>query len=159
MRLIIPLLVLTVATELPAESRPPAAERDIYIHAGTLLDRPGREPRRDATIVIQKGKIATVQDGFAKVPEGATLVDLRGRFVLPGLIDCHVHLDSDRAGIEGQLASVTDSVATSAYEAAWNARKTLDAGFTTVRNLGSGDGVTLALRDALRPHGPDTRIS
>jgi imidazolonepropionase-like amidohydrolase len=149
MRLIIPLLVLTVATELPAESRPPAAERDIYIHAGTLLDRPGREPRRDATIVIQKGKIATVQDGFAKVPEGATLVDLRGRFVLPGLIDCHVHLDSDRAGIEGQLASVTDSVATSAYEAAWNARKTLDAGFTTVRNLGSGDGVTLALRDAV----------
>ena len=65
------------------------------------------------------------------------------------MIDSHVHLDSDRAGIEGQLSDVTDSVALRAQEAAWNARKTLDAGFTTVRNLGSADGITLGLRDAI----------
>ena len=119
------------------------------IHAGTLLDRPGRDPRRNATIIIQKGKITAVQDGFAKPAAGANVIDLRDRFVLPGLIDSHVHLTSDRAGIEGQLASVSESAALRALEAAWNARKTLDAGFTTVRNLGSADGITLALRDAI----------
>jgi len=77
------------------------------------------------------------------------VIDLRDRFVLPGLIDSHVHLTSDRAGNEGFMAGFTDSVALSSYEAAWNARKTLDAGFTTVRNLGSADGVTLGLRDAI----------
>lgn len=126
-----------------------APQPDVIIHAGTLLDGPGREPRRNASVLIQKGKIVSIQDGFAKPPAGATLIDLKDRFVLPGLIDCHVHLTSDRAGVEGQLASVTDSVADRSYEAAWNAKKTLEAGFTTVRNLGSSDGVTLALRDAI----------
>ncbi len=149
----VPALLLCAAVagsahaQTPAPS--PALQNEVVIHAGTLLDRPGRDPRRNATIVIQNGKITSVQDGFSKPAAGATVIDLRDRFVLPGLIDSHVHLDSDRAGIEGQLASVTDSPANSAYEAAWNARKTLDAGFTTVRNLGSGDGVTLALRDAI----------
>jgi imidazolonepropionase-like amidohydrolase len=153
MRVAALLLLLSAATagsahaQTPAPSAAPQAET--VIHAGTLLDRPGRDPRRNATVVIQNGKITAVQDGFSKPAPGATVIDLRDRFVLPGLIDSHVHLDSDRAGIEGQLASVTDSPANSAYEAAWNARKTLDAGFTTVRNLGSGDGVTIALRDAI----------
>ena len=148
------LLLLSAATfvselsgQTPIPSAPP--QPDVIIHAGTLLDRPGKEPRRNASVLIQKGKIVSVQDGFAKPPAGATVIDLKDRFVLPGLIDCHVHLTSDRAGVEGQLASVTDSVADRSYEAAWNARKTLDAGFTTVRNLGSSDGVTLALRDAI----------
>lgn len=119
------------------------------IHAGTLLDRPGRAPRRNATILIRDGRIVSVEDGFAEPPAGARLIDLRDRFVLPGLIDSHVHLDSDRAGVEGQLAGVTENVALRAHEAAFNARKTLDAGFTTVRNLGSSDGITLGLRDAI----------
>ena len=145
------LLSLVVAAQLHSQTPAPAAPQQgaVIIHAGTLLDRPGKEPRRNATVIVQNGRITAVQDGFAKPTEGATVIDLRGHFVLPGLIDCHVHLDSDRAGIEGQLASVTDSPAISALEAAWNARKTLDAGFTTVRNLGSSDGVTLALRDAI----------
>ena len=147
-----PLLLLSfaVAAHLNAQTPAPAPpQTDVVIHAGTLLDRPGKEPRRNATLFVRNGRITAVQDGFAKPTEGATVIDLRDHFVLPGLIDCHVHLDSDRAGIEGQLASVTDSPAISALEAAWNARKTLNAGFTTVRNLGSGDGVTLALRDAI----------
>jgi imidazolonepropionase-like amidohydrolase len=70
--------------------------------------------------------------------------------VLPGLIDSHVHLTSDRAGNEGALALVTTSQAAWAYEAELNAHKTLNAGFTTVRNLGDGpEGITLALRDAI----------
>ena len=141
------LVASPVIAQSPAPSAPPKV--DFVIHAGTLLDRPGKDPRRNASVLIAKGKITAVQDGFAKPPEGAALIDLKDRFVLPGLIDCHVHLTSDRAGLEGQLSSVTDSVAHRSYEAAWNAKKTLEAGFTTVRNLGSSDDVTLALRDAI----------
>ncbi len=134
----------------PAAAQPAAAPTElVVIHAGTLLDRPGRAPRRNATILVRGGRIEAVQDGFAEVPAGARLIDLKDRFVLPGLIDSHVHLDSDRAGVEGQLSGVTDNIALRAHEAAFNARKTLDAGFTTVRNLGSSDGITLGLRDAI----------
>jgi len=148
---ILPFLAALLATPAAAQQAPaPAAEEPVVvIHAGTLLDRPGRPPRRNASIIIRGGRIEAVRDGFAPVPAGGRLIDLRDRFVLPGLIDSHVHLTSDRAGVEGQLADMTDSVALRSYEAAWNARKTLDAGFTTVRNLGSDDGVTLGLRDAI----------
>ncbi len=151
MKLSLAIAVSLLVQLAPAFAQAPASSPapEIFVHAGTLLDQPGKEPRKNATIVIRDGRIAAIQDGFAKPTEGAQVIDLRQAFVLPGLIDCHVHLDSDRAGIEGQLASVTDSPAASAYEAAWNARKTLDAGFTTVRNLGNSDGVTLALRDAI----------
>ena len=132
-----------------AQTSPTAGSEQIVIHAGTLLDRPGRAPRRNATIVISNGRIVSVQDGFTPAPAGARLIDLSDRFVLPGLIDSHVHLTSDRAGVEGTMAEFTDPVALRAHETAWNARKTLDAGFTTVRNLGSGDGLTLGLRDAI----------
>ena len=142
------LLALLVGPAVSTAQVPPAADHYV-IHAGTLLDRPGRAPRRNASIIVRNGRIEAVQDGFVPAPEGAQLIDLSDSFVLPGLIDSHVHLDSDRAGVEGQLATVTDNVALRAHEAAWNARKTLDAGFTTVRNLGSDDGVTLGLRDAI----------
>ncbi len=138
----------------PARAQPgqpslaPEAER-VLIHAGVLLDRPGREARRRASILIANGRIEAVRDGFIEPSEGTRLIDLSDRFVLPGLIDSHVHLTSDRAGVEGVLAEVTDSIALRSQEAAWNARKTLDAGFTTVRNLGSGDGITLGLREAI----------
>jgi imidazolonepropionase-like amidohydrolase len=128
---------------------PPAEPGVTMIHAGTLMDRPGRAPRRNVTIMVRDGLIQSVQDGFTTAPVGARVIDLRDRFVLPGLIDSHVHLDSDRAGNEGFMAGFTDSPALRSHEAAWNARKTLEAGFTTVRNLGSADGVTLGLRDAI----------
>ena len=132
------LLLLLLTGSTGSVAQPAAAPTEtIVIHAGTLLDRPGRAPRQRATIVIRDGRIESVQDGFVAPPSGARL------------IDSHVHLTSDRAGVEGQLAEITDSVPLRSYEAAWNARKTLDAGFTTVRNLGSDDGVTLGLRDAI----------
>ncbi len=144
----------SIAQTVPAAPAPPApppgqAQQLTIIHAGTLLDRPGRQPRRNASIVVRGGRIEAVQDGFVPVPAGAQLVDLRDRFVLPGLIDSHVHLTTDRAGTEGALADVSENVGLRAHEAAWNARKTLDAGFTTVRNLGSESGITIGLRDAI----------
>jgi len=140
------------ATARGSTSSASAARDVVVIHAGALLDRPGRPPRGASTIVIRAGRIESVRSGHASpssVAPGARLIDLKGSFVLPGLIDCHVHLDSDKAGAEAQLADVTDSVPKRAYEAAVNARKTLEAGFTTVRNLGDRGGVTLALRDAI----------
>lgn len=128
---------------------PPAEQGVTIIHAGTLLDRPGRTPRRNVSILVRDGQIESIQDGFAAAPPGARLVDLRDRFVLPGLIDSHVHLSSDRAGQEGAIAGFTEDVPLRSHEAAWNARKTLDAGFTTVRNLGSGGGMVRGLRDAI----------
>ena len=137
-------------------------EAAIVVHAGRLLDRPGERPRGPTTLVIRDGRVAELRDGFvdpaALALPGAEVVDLRSHFVLPGLIDSHVHLVSDSGGIAAQLEMVQLSPAARAYDALVNARKTLAAGFTTVRNLGGRDGVTLALRDAIRAGkvvGPD----
>jgi imidazolonepropionase-like amidohydrolase len=140
--------LLSFASSTHAQA--PAAETVVLVHAGRLLDRPGQAPRAQSTVVIRAGRIEAIRDGFVTDGySGATIIDLRERFVLPGLIDSHVHLDSDKAGQEGLIESLTNSQAYFAYEAAVNARKTLEAGFTTVRNLGDRDGVTLALRDAI----------
>lgn len=114
------------------------AEQVTVIHAGQLLDKPGSAPRGQSTIIIRNGKIAEVLNGHQPGPAGATIIDLKNKFILPGLIDSHVHLDSDAGGHAGLIESVTDSPARAAYRAAGNAKKTLMAGFTTVRNLGDG---------------------
>lgn len=131
------------AQELPGNAAP------TYIHAGRLLDRPGQPVRGASTLVVRDGRITEILSGHIAAPVGTRLIDLSNRFVLPGLIDSHVHLDSDAGGTAALVESLTQSPATAAYRAAGNAKKTLLAGFTTVRNLGDSDGVTLALRDAI----------
>lgn len=158
MKFVIAAAVVALLTATAAQAQDgttaPAAGAVTLVQAGHLLDRPGQAPRGASTVVIRDGKVEAVQDGFvgADAFPGATVVDLRDRFVLPGLIDSHVHLTSDRAGQAGFLADFTDSLPARAYEAAGNARDTLMAGFTTVRNLGDSGGVTLALRDATARH-------
>lgn len=125
------------------------AENVVAIEAGQLLDKPGSTPRGASTIIVRDGRIAEIRDGHGNAPQGARLVDLRDKFVLPGLIDSHVHLDSDAGGNAALVEAVTSSDAVTAFRAAGNAKKTLMAGFTTVRNLGDGTGATLALRDAI----------
>lgn len=120
-----------------------------FIHAGQLLAEPGKPVRGPSTIVVEGGRIVAISDGFQPADPGATLVDLKDKYVLPGLIDSHVHLTSDAGGLAGQLEEVTLSPAAQAFNAEVNGMKTLRAGFTTVRNLGDGDGATLALRDAV----------
>jgi len=126
----------------------------VIVQAGQLLDRPGQAPRAAATLLIRDGRIEQVRDGHHAaaafdVAADTKVVDLRGFFVLPGLIDSHVHLTNDLGGVAGQLAEVQRSQSDNALEAAVNARKTLLAGFTTVRNLGDADGEIRALRDAI----------
>ncbi len=126
-----------------------AVAQTTIIHAGRLIDVPGKTPRGPSTIIVEDGRIVSVEDGHAPIPDGADLVDLTDHTVLPGLIDSHVHLTSDAGGLAGQLEAVTLSPATQAFNAQANGLKTLRAGFTTVRNLGDGDGAVLALRDAV----------
>jgi imidazolonepropionase-like amidohydrolase len=142
---------VSVGALLLATSSLAAQPADVVtvIHAGKLLDRPGSPPRGPSTVIIRNGKIAEILPGHQQGPAGATLIDLKDKFVLPGLIDSHVHLDSDAGGNAALIEAVTDSPARAAYRAAGNAKKTLMAGFTTVRNLGDGTGATLALRDAV----------
>ena len=144
-------LALLAAAPAVPQAQP---SRTVLVQAGQLLDRPGQAPRGPSTLVIRDGRVVEVLSGHAGAElakfAGAEIIDLRGRFVLPGLIDSHVHLTSDTGGVAAQLEQVQLSPAAKAYNALVNAHKTLAAGFTTVRNLGDRDGVTLALRDAVR---------
>jgi imidazolonepropionase-like amidohydrolase len=133
------------AAQAPASG---AGQALTVVHAGRLLDRPGRPARGASTLLIRNGRIEAVQNGFTAPPAGARVIDLRDRFVLPGLIDSHVHLDSDRGGEAALMEAVTNNAPYFTVAAAMNAKKTLEAGFTTVRNLGDQTGATLALRDA-----------
>ena len=117
------------------------------IQAGQLLDRPGQPARGPSTIIIRGDRIESIVAGIVPGPAGARIIDLSDKFVLPGLIDSHVHLESDAGGDASLVEGVTSSDATAAYRTLGNAQKTLQAGFTTVRNLGDGTGATLALRD------------
>lgn len=123
---------------------------DTYILAGHLLDRPGKPPRDASTIIVRSGKIAEVRHGFVTAPAGAQVVDLRDRFVLPGLIDLHVHL----MGIAGdpmrsRLAAISEDDADDLIYGVANARRVLAAGFTTVRDLGANPRSIRALRDGI----------
>lgn len=122
---------------------------ETVIHAGRLLATPGEAPKRDQSVWIADGKIKSVASGFIDPPPGARLIDLRNKFVLPGLIDCHVHLTGQLAA-DSRLRLVEDSDPKIALEAAHRARVTLAAGFTTVRDLGARPpDVIYALRAAI----------
>jgi imidazolonepropionase-like amidohydrolase len=141
-------LALVLAAPAVAQTAP--APKVTFIHAGALLDRPGQAPRGNSTIVVRDGKVAEVRDGFAPAEAGAATVDLRDRFVLPGLIDLHVHL----LGIGGdpmraRLLALNTEMADELMYGAGNARVTLRAGFTTVRDLGGDARAIRALRDAI----------
>lgn len=140
------LAAVAVGAQAPAE----ASSSQVWIHAGRVIAIPGEAPRGATTIVVQDGRIAAIHDGFRPAPAGVKVLDLKARTVLPGLIDSHTHLSSDRAGNEGIAASVTDSLPLSSYETQWNGMKTLRAGFTTVRNLGDEKGKVLAYKEAVK---------
>jgi imidazolonepropionase-like amidohydrolase len=139
------LLIAAMALSLAA----PALAEVVVIQADRVLAEPGKAPRGATSIVIEGGKISALLEGRQPGPAGARIIDLGNRFVLPGLIDSHVHLDSDAGGQAALLESLTSSPGLDALRAQWNGMKTLRAGFTTVRNLGDRSGATLALRDAV----------
>jgi imidazolonepropionase-like amidohydrolase len=149
MRKLLPSIAFIIAVVAPAlaQTAAPSPNSTTVIHAGELLDRPGQKPRGNSTVFVENGKITDVRDGFAEPPAGARVIDLRNQFVLPGLIDMHVHLYSEGdpmlARVEGQRRDYEDSV----LIAARHARMTLEAGFTTVRDLGGVARGIVTLRD------------
>ncbi|MBU2972200.1 amidohydrolase family protein [Pseudoalteromonas sp. C2R02] len=122
------------------------------IHAGSLLSIPGKAPVKNQTLVITDGVITAVKKGFVKpkeISKNATLIDLSSSFVLPGLMDMHVHLQgefSPKNDSEKLRMSDADKLVKSAYFA----KKTLMAGFTTVRDLGGSPEQSFALRDGIK---------
>ena len=111
-----------VLAQAPAQAQAP---RIVIVHAGQLLDRPGRPARGASTVVIRDGRIVEVRDGHVAAAAagytGAEVVDLRDRYVLPGLVDSHVHLTSDTGGVLSQLEEVQLNPAAKAYNALANA--------------------------------------
>ncbi len=128
----------------------PAAQAETYaIQAGHLIADAAKPARGPATVIVTDGRITRIDEG-ATSPAGATIVDLRGKTVLPGLIDVHVHL-TQRAGepwYQGLTTKYSDAYA--ATVGLTNALVTARAGFTTLRDLGGAPSAVLAMRDAIR---------
>lgn len=141
--------VAILAAALLAVSALPLAAEELVVHVGRLIDGTGSPPRARVSLVVRDGRIVEVVEGL-RVPAAAQrLVDLSDAWVLPGMIDLHVHLGSESSPT-AYLEEFTWNPADFALRAAHHARETLEAGFTTVRNPGDNGGSTLALRDAIR---------
>lgn len=118
-----------------------------YLHCGRLLTMTDEQAQTQMTVVVEGNKILRIEKGYQTPPAGASLVDLRDKTVLPGLIDCHVHFEWEQSP-NSYAERYTLNDADLAFRAAVYARRTLEAGFTTVRDLGGG-GVNIALRNAI----------
>ena len=126
-----------------------AAQDRIALRAGRLVDVDRGEIRRDQVVLIQSGKIEAIQAASTRLPSGIQVIDLSRYTVLPGLIDCHSHLIGEAATAD-VLQPLERSEAQEAFSGVRNARATLLAGFTTVRDVGTYRAfVDVALRDAI----------
>ena len=119
-----------------------------YIYCGNLFDSKSGKVLKNRTIIVENEKIFSVEKGF-KIPKNKTikLIDLKSKTVMPGLIDMHVHIEG-QSSKNSYLNEFTLNDSDIAYDAAIFAKRTLLAGFTTVRDVG-GRGVNVALRNAI----------
>ncbi len=123
------------------------AQKRQLIYCGTLIDGVSDKVRKEVTIIVENNKIMEVQNGYTNAAKGEVTFDLKSKTVMPGLMDMHVHIESE-SNPRTYLNRFTQNKADVAYDAAVYAQRTLKAGFTTVRDLG-GSGVNIALRNAI----------
>jgi len=127
------------------------AKPTTVIHAGTLLAVPGQAPRPKQSIVLSGNRIVSIEDGYidpSTLGSDVELIDLSNQFVLPGLMDMHVHLTGELSP-KSRTEALYVTTSMSAIRGAYFAGKTLRAGFTTVRDLGAKPEAIFALRDAV----------
>ncbi len=131
----------------PAFGQQPVVTTTV-IHAGRLIDGVATAARERVSIVVTGDRIQEVRDGFMPLPAGATLIDLSRATVMPGLIDSHTHISGE--GTENAIVkAVTLSPVDLAVRSTAYAKRTLEAGFTTIRNLGAHGGADVALKKAI----------
>lgn len=121
-----------------------------YIHGGLIITKAGQNPIKNSTIIIEGDKIIDVVEGFIKpLNENDKIIDLRDKTIMAGMIDSHVHLLGE-LGANSRINAVTMEESDYAFTAMHNAKKTLNAGFTTVADLGAdGSHAIFALRDQI----------
>ena len=118
------------------------------IHVGYLFNTDNGSVEPEMSIIIENERFSEVLEGYISPNPDDNYIDLTGYYVLPGLIDMHVHL-TNQSSNRAYLERITLNAADYAIRATKNAEKTLMAGFTTVRNLGDSDSITISLRNAI----------
>ena len=123
--------------------------QDIYIHAGKIYDTNSGKLLSEKTIIISANIIKSIEDGYIQTNNVNTKIyDLKSKVVMPGLIDFHVHMESQSGGQDRYIRRFQDNKADVAFRSTVVAKKTLLAGFTSVRDVG-GSGVNISLRNAI----------
>jgi imidazolonepropionase-like amidohydrolase len=124
-----------------------AVAQRTLIHCGNLIDGKNKEVLSLITLVVEGNRIISVDKGFTKPAQDEKLIDLSKKTVMPGLIDMHVHIESETSK-DALVKRFTQNEADIAFQSTVYARKTLMAGFTTVRDCG-GTGVNISIRNAI----------
>ncbi len=140
MKTLLKSIILLISVALSAQNT--------YLHCGKLIDTKSGKVLTEKTVIISGDKIISVENGYKDSKNSEDIVvDLKSKTVIPGLIDMHVHIESETSPTR-YLERFTKNSADIAFVSAEIANRTLMAGFTTVRDLG-GSGVNVALRDAI----------
>ncbi|WP_299677987.1 amidohydrolase family protein [uncultured Dokdonia sp.] len=123
------------------------AQETTLLHCGKLIDTENGTVLTERTITVQGNKIIAIDKGYTQPKKNQAVVDLTSKTVMPGLIDMHVHIEGETSP-KRYIEPFTKNEADVAYTAGEIAKRTLMAGFTTVRDLG-GSGVNVSLRNAI----------
>ncbi len=121
---------------------------DTLIHAGRLIDGESDSAVTEMTVRVDGSQIEAIENGYVAAGPDDTVIDLKNHTVMPGLMDMHVHLTSQYTE-DSRLNRFITNEADYAIDAVKYAKRTLEAGFTVVRNLGDAFNVTVALRKAI----------
>ncbi|QUL98248.1 MAG: amidohydrolase family protein [Candidatus Fermentithermobacillus carboniphilus] len=120
----------------------------LAVKNATLFDGSGAPPYGPTTVIVEGDRIASVgPSAEVQIPENCEILDAAGKFLMPGLIDSHVHITG--SGDPNRLKALKELVPHQAIRAALNARATLEAGFTAIRDAGAGFLVDVALKQAI----------
>jgi imidazolonepropionase-like amidohydrolase len=145
MRTLFAVFVLALSTVIPGAAAAQQSAPLSYIRAGHLFDPATGHYLDNVTLVIANRRVQSIEPAGFRTPDGAQVLDLSADYVLPGLIDCHTHLTA-RADSYDEILSFTQTPFDAAIAGVVNAKLTLDAGFTTVRDVGSPAFLAVDLR-------------